>query len=455
VIFTDRIEAGRALGRSLAQFRGPDTIVVGLPRGGVPVAAEVARALGAPLDVLIVRKVGVPFQPELAMGAIGENGVRVVSREVLDAAKVTTPEFATVERRERLELERRAARYRAETPALDLRGKTVILVDDGLATGSSARAACEVARAHDAAQIVLAIPVAPGESLAQLREVADSVVCLQTPTPFGAVGQFYEDFSAVSDEEVMALLRQARSPQPGGADPGSSSMDPPCIDRDVALDLDGLVLDGHLTVPAHAIGVVAFAHGSGSSRFSTRNRLVAGTLNRAGLATLLFDLLTRDEEVDRRNVFDVELLAGRLGAATRWLRRQPELAGLPIGYFGASTGAAAALWAAAEPGNEVAAVVSRGGRPDLAGPRLGAVLAPTLLIVGGRDDVVIGLNEEARALLTCEHRLIIVPGATHLFEETGTLDEVASLATDWFSWGFSRLGSAAPRRAGGVAPPSR
>ncbi|MET8988025.1 dienelactone hydrolase family protein [Nonomuraea wenchangensis] len=198
--------------------------------------------------------------------------------------------------------------------------------------------------------------------------------------------------------------------------------------------------EGDLVVPDAAQGLVLFAHGSGSSRHSPRNRYVAGALNEAGLATLLFDLLTPEEEADRANVFDIGLLAERLLERTREAREHPDSAGLPIGYFGASTGAAAALWAAAQPGNDIAAVVSRGGRPDLAGPRLAAVRAPTLLVVGGRDPVVIELNQEAQQRLQAECRLTIVPGATHLFEEPGALDAVADLARAWFVTHF-----AAPR----------
>ncbi len=192
-------------------------------------------------------------------------------------------------------------------------------------------------------------------------------------------------------------------------------------------------ISGQLVLPDQARGVVLFAHGSGSGSRSPRNRYVAGALNEAGLGTLLFDLLTPAEEADRANVFDVELLAGRLLQATERIREEPAAAGLPIGYFGASTGAAAALWAAAEPGGDVAAVVSRGGRPDLAGARLAEVRAATLLIVGGLDEQVVELNQEARRHLRCESRLEIVPGATHLFEEPGALESVAELARDWFT----------------------
>lgn len=190
---------------------------------------------------------------------------------------------------------------------------------------------------------------------------------------------------------------------------------------------------GDLTVPGDASSVVVFAHGSGSSRHSPRNRLVAEALQQRSLATLLLDLLTEDEERDRSNVFDIELLASRLVAATGWAAGRADLGSLPVGYFGASTGAAAALWAAAELGDQVAAVVSRGGRPDLAGQRLKAVTVPTLLIVGERDEQVLELNRQAQRDLGGPSELAIVAGATHLFEEPGALEQVASLAADWLN----------------------
>ena len=205
--------------------------------------------------------------------------------------------------------------------------------------------------------------------------------------------------------------------------------------RDLSLDLDDATLDGELWLPPEgAPGVVLFAHGSGSSRMSPRNRHVAGQLVRGGVGTLLFDLLTAAEErrdrLDASLRFDIGLLTRRLAAATRWLRRQPWAEPMTLGYFGASTGAAAALAASVE--CEVSAIVSRGGRPDLAGALLPKVRAPTLLIVGSHDPVVLDLNRRALAALTCESQLEVVPGATHLFEEPGTLDAVASLATGWF-----------------------
>ena len=204
----------------------------------------------------------------------------------------------------------------------------------------------------------------------------------------------------------------------------------------VQVPAGAVTLQGNLDVPAGAHGVVLFAHGSGSSRHSPRNRYVAGVLREAGLATLLMDLLTADEEAidlqTQRLRFDIGLLADRLVGATDWLAQNPHTRDLKIGYFGASTGAAAALVAAAERPDAVGAIVSRGGRPDLAGAALARVRAPTLLIVGGNDVPVIGMNQEAMAQLQVENKLEIVPGATHLFEEPGALEEVARLARAWF-----------------------
>lgn len=201
----------------------------------------------------------------------------------------------------------------------------------------------------------------------------------------------------------------------------------------VKIPVESVELSGELVLPPEASGVVLFAHGSGSSRFSPRNTYVANVLQQHGIGTLLFDLLTRAEDQDYAQRFDIDLLTQRLLAATDWLQKNPETKVLKIGYFGASTGAAAALQAAAKMQDAIAAVVSRGGRPELAGAvALNQVIAPTLLIVGSADHGVIELNEQAYALMTCVKKLVLVPGATHLFEEPGTLEQVAQFAADWF-----------------------
>ncbi|MFB7835001.1 MULTISPECIES: phosphoribosyltransferase family protein [unclassified Streptomyces] len=426
MFFSDRTDAGRQLAARLGHLKGHDVVVLGLPRGGVPVAAEVADALDAPLDICLVRKLGVPQQPELAMGALGEGGVRVVNERVLHEAGVGARDLAAVEEREHVVLDQRARRYRGSRPSVPLEGRTVLVVDDGLATGATALAACRVVRARGAARIVLAVPVAPRGWTARLGGEADETVSVHAPEVFSAIGQFYRDFTQTPDAEVVACLDRIRA-----------AHGPVVQDADVRIPVaDGVALAGRLAVPEGATGIVLFAHGSGSSRHSPRNRAVAGALNRARLGTLLFDLLTEAEAVDRAHVFDTPLLAGRLARATEWLAGRPESEGLPLGYFGASTGAAAALWAAGDPASSVAAVVSRGGRPDLAADHLARVEAPTLLVVGGRDALVLDLNRRAASLLRCESRLEVVEGATHLFEEPGALEEVAELATSWFTGHF-------------------
>lgn len=364
------------------------------------------------------------------MGAIASGGVRVLNESVVQPLRIPDSIIDSVAAREEAELERREREYRDGRPAPDVRGRTVILVDDGLATGATMRAAAQALRLQGPARVVVAVPVAAEESCDDFRNRVDEVVCTSTPRPFYGVGMWYEDFSQTTDAEVRELLARA-----GGEEPMSTQ----AAERTVTFDAGGAALEGDLAVPAGAAGVVLFAHGSGSSRFSARNRYVARELNAAGLGTLLIDLLTRDEEaVDARTAhlrFDIGMLADRLAGAIRWLRQNPDTRGLPIGLFGASTGGGAALVAAARAPDHVAAVVSRGGRPDLAGDALPHVRAPTLLIVGGDDVPVIGMNRDAMARMSpeVEVRLEIVPGASHLFEEPGTLEEVARLSAGWLS----------------------
>jgi putative phosphoribosyl transferase len=270
---------------------------------------------------------------------------------------------------------------------------------------------------------VLAVPVASTDTLESLISEADEILCLSLQPELYAIGLWYEDFEPVGDHDVVALLDRARRRSAGVAE------------HSVRIQAADVQLQGDLTLPAGADGVVLFAHGSGSSRKSPRNRFVAGALQDAGLATLLFDLLTEDEEVadeiDAHLRFDIDLLARRLIAATDWVHRQPETRDLRIGYFGASTGAAAALIAAVEHSDVVRAVVSRGGRPDLAHAWLPRVRAPTLLVVGGDDREVLHLNRTALDHLGGPRALKVVAHATHLFEEPGALDRVAELAATW------------------------
>jgi predicted phosphoribosyltransferase/dienelactone hydrolase len=415
--YRDRREAGVLLAERLAELVDQDPVVLAVPRGGVPVGVEVARRLGLAFDIVVVRKLGLPGQPELAMGAVGEGGVTVMNEEIVGLSRIGSAEITAVEERERAEVASRAVRLRGGRPAVPLAGRVVLLVDDGIATGSTMVAACRVVRAAGASRVVVAVPVASTGAVSWLRREADEVVVLMVPDFFGSVGEWYADFQQVPDDEVVRQLR---------------SVDEATVAEVRVPTPDGGMLPGTLAVPAGAKGLVVFAHGSGSSRHSPRNQYVAQRLVDAGLGTLLLDLLHPHEAEHRAAVFDVDLLAGRLEAVLRWLAEDPRTQRLPVGLFGASTGAAAALAAASLPGSRVAAVVSRGGRPDLAGDRLGRVTAPTLLVVGGWDEQVLELNEQAQRALHCPSRLAVVPGATHLFEEPGTLEQVADLARDWF-----------------------
>lgn len=429
--FRDRRESGRLLaleivGSGALEQAAGKIVVIGLARGGVEVAAEVAAVLHAPLDAVAVRKVGHPLQPEYGIGAVAPGGIAYVrAHDGLSDEEIAEAVHAAAEAAVALD-----ARLHERYAPLSVADATCVLVDDGLATGGTMVAAVRWARARGARRVVVAVPVASAGTVGRLQrdEDVDAVVRLVTAFDLGSIGTWYEDFHQVSDADVAELLAASRDGEP--------------VTSTAEIAIGDVRLPADLTIPSESIGWVVFAHGSGSSRRSPRNISVAAALNRAGVATLLFDLLTPEEEIDRHNVFDVELLAHRLTAATRWLSTRPEALGLPIAYFGASTGAAAALFAASELGDQITAVVSRGGRPDLAWERLADVRAPTLLIVGGVDAVVLEVNEAAARQLKCPHELVVIPEATHLFEEPRALEHVASLAVAWLRKYFTTTDAA-------------
>jgi putative phosphoribosyl transferase len=294
--YRDRRDAGRQLGERLAALAPEHPVVIGLPRGGVPVAFEVARALDAPLDVLVARKLGAPGNPEYGVGAIAESGVRVLNEQAVRMLQLTPEELEHVTDRAERELRTRLARYREGRAPAPVKGRTAILVDDGLATGGTARAALRALRERDPARLILAVPVGAGATVQALERECDEIVCLLTPEPMWAIGSWYDDFSQTTDEEVSALLAASPPAAPlrtalaAAADP-EDPPDPPPKRHETRIPAPGdAQVVGDLTVPDAASGIVVFAHGSGSSRHSPRNRDVAGALNAAGLATLLIDL---------------------------------------------------------------------------------------------------------------------------------------------------------------------
>ncbi len=421
--FHDRADAGRQLGRRLAGLGLASPVVLGLPRGGVAVAEEVARALGAPLDIWVSRKLGAPMQPELGVGAVAEGGIVDLDHELVATLGLTQDEIDWRVRREAEEVARRVQHLRGGRPPPQLSGKTAIVIDDGVATGGTARAALRGVRARGPGRLLLAVPIAARQALSSLAPEADEIVCLEAPDDLWAVGAWYDEFDPVSDARVAQILERAAGRE--------------AVGRQVIVAADGVTLEGRLDVPSGARGVVIFAHGSGSSRFSPRNRLVAAALAEGGLGTLLFDLLSADEE--RRDAltgelrFDIGFLARRLSAVEAWLERDESVGGLPFAYFGSSTGAAAALVAAADRPGRIGAVVSRGGRVDLAERALPGVGVPALFIVGSLDEELLARNREAAGLMRAPVELRVVRGASHLFEEPGALEEVAKIAAEWLA----------------------
>jgi len=374
-------------------------------------AKIIAETLGGEMDMILVKKIGHPSYPEFALGAVTEDAQIVLGAGAIQyGLSEDDLEKQALELVQQLREKRQ--RYGQGRAPIDPRGRVVIIVDDGIATGATMSAAYRSLKEKGAARVIVAAPVASVQAVRSLRKEGAEVRTVFVPEYFGAVGYYYDDFTQVSDAEIGAFFRI----QP----------------VEITIQQEDIQLNAMLGLPARPSGIILFAHGSGSGRFSPRNQFVAEELNRHGFATVLADLLTVDEAPDQEKVFDIHLLAGRLIGLTKWVAQHEKFKGLRIGYFGASTGAAAAIMAAAQFPGRVHAVVTRGGRPDLAMAYLDEVSSPTLLIVGSLDTHVLELNRRACKRLTCQKRLEVIDGATHLFEEPGTLELVAECAQSWF-----------------------
>ena len=436
MIFEDRREGGRRLASLLGFLATEDPVVLALPRGGVPVAVEVAAALGAELDVLPVRKLGAPGNPEFAIGAIAEDGSVVLDAATADRLGLTQDDIDRVLRGEVQELRRRIGRFRRGRPPVDVSGRTVVIVDDGLATGLTDHAAVRAARRRGADRIVVAAPVGSREAVVLLRPEADEVVCHTVPRELFGVGRWYRDFSPVADREVLRLLAEAGA---GGPDPGRG----PAHERTLEIDVGGGVrLPAALAAPPEPWGLVVVAH-EGADGPAPGVRSVARLLNDAGLTTLSLTLPAGDDR-DGRRAGDVQVLAERLEAATGWLAGEAEARGLPVGYLAGPGAAAAALVAAAALRDGVRAVVSSDGRPDLAGDALDELRAPTLLLAGDGDGDALEAARRAAGLLRCPHRVVRVTTADARIDEPGGREEIGRLALDWFG---DHLPVTAPRAA--------
>lgn len=419
--FRDREQAGDQLGERLRDLNLEDAVVLALPRGGVPVGARVARILGVPFDVFVARKLVAPRRAGFGIGAVAEGDAQWIDRETVASEGIGDEDIMNAVDAEQATVRGQVRMYRNGRLLPDLRHRPVILVDDGIATSATIRAAIEGLRLQGADHIVLAVPVAPPSILNRLAPKVEEIVCLSMPEGMWAIGSWYDDFEPVADSDVILHLDLAHD-----------ELKP----RPVLIPTRGATLEGMLTVPLNAKGIVVFAHGGQSSRFSFRNRFVARQLSEAGIGTLLFDLLTINEYaldlLDQSLLFNIDLLTNRLVDAMDWLGANVRPQGRRLGLFGAGTGAAAAFAAAEKRPAVVEAVLSRGGRPDLARSSLPNVEAPVLLVVGGNDREILALNRQSIPAMRRAPQMEVIEGAGHLFAEPGGLERVAQLARHFF-----------------------
>lgn len=419
--FADRSEAGRRLAERVRPHAVNDPIVLALPRGGVPVGAELAQRLAAEFDVLMVRKIGLPGHPETGVGAIAEDGHVLYDDLALARLRVPRQALSDTVASERDELDRRRRAYRGERAAPRIAGRDCVVVDDGVATGGTARAALRMVRQTGPSRLVLAVPVAAPEALEMLREEADALVVLTAPDNFRAVGEWYDDFDQLSDGHVISILSERERLQHR-----------PDVARGVRIRAGQVYLDGDLTMPTALRGVVVMAFGQGQG--DPRWRATASALQRAGYATLLLDLLTGEEQGagGGSGETDTRVLAERLSAAVTWLRRATDAASEPLGVLGSGTAAPAALVTAAERPQDVASVVVHGGRIDQAEPSLSSVRVPTLILLESDDSFVRELGEWTRGRLGGTSELRVVSGAERLLRGDLGWRQVAVETLGWF-----------------------
>ena len=424
--FANRAEAGRRLGELLLPYKALAPLVVALP-GGARVGYEVARALDVPLELWAVRRIRAPAHPQLTLGAIAEGGMVHLDRAAVREAALGERELQRLVREEAGEVIAQAQRVRRGSPPARVEHTTVLLVDQGLVDGEEMLAVIDGLRAAKAARIVLAVPMAASATLERLRPLVDVVVCASEEPGLSTLTASYDELGETTDDALATLRALTLSGEPAPKPEGAMQR--------LAIDVEGALLEGLLTVPVGARGVVVLAHADASHQ-SPRATRGAAPFQEAGLATLVLDLLTPSEEAGviagASPAFDIQLLARRLTAAVDWLAAFELTRGLPCGCFSVGTAAAGALVTAVLRPSQVRAVVSCGGRPDLAWSVLSNVLTPTLLIVGSEDPQVLQLNRRAYHALPGAKQITVVPGATPQFQEPGALEQAVRLAIRWF-----------------------
>src|SRR5579875_630976 len=425
-LYADRHDAGRRLGALLADRRFEDPLVVGIARGGMPVAAEVAHALGAPLDIVIVRKIGAPWNRDLAIGAVAEGDLVMVDERAVAELGLCAQEVDEAVARALEELARTIDRLREGRPRIGVRGRSVILVDDGLATGRIAQAAIRALRERGALHITLALPVGAPESVQALADSVDEALCAATPQHLRAIGDWYADFRATSDEEMLALL----AGHSGAAARSALISSEP-----------GISAHGDLIVPwsAPGHGVIVFAPSGPSHAEAQLTAELAGVLERSGFGTLSLDWPQIDSPSRGERSEDVQITAQLMRAATDWLRSQPESARLPIGYVGGGAGAAGALVAAAQLRSALGALVALAPRLELTGGAIALLEAPTLLVVPEQDRELLAICHAAREAMQCESRIALLPGRSPLALDRRARESLAPIVTDWLARHISAM----------------
>ncbi|MBP2479525.1 putative phosphoribosyltransferase [Crossiella equi] len=430
--FVDRRDAGARLAERLGHLRGEDVVVLGVPHGGTPVAHEVVRRLGGAACAVPAVRMVLPRSPGTTLGAVGENGVVVLETDAVRRAHLSAGQLAAAERLARAELARLQDILRGIAPQQDLRGRTAVVVDDGIASGVTAVVACKAARARGAVRLVVATPICAPAAAARVAEVAEELVYLKAPRWFDAVGQHYRDFPPVTDDDLSGLLWRRRGPAVGAVGVGGEET------RSGPLGLPGM-----LQVPERPAGLVVLAHASATARLGAWPGHVTARLNRHRFATLSVDLLTGTDGSRRVGAADTQILALRLVDVLRRMRAHETTRELPVGLLGIGAGTGVVLRAAAERGTAVRALVVGGGRPDLGPSVLSRVRTPALFLVPCLDEHGLDRAVRARERIRAASRAELVPDADHDFTTAPARNWLAKLACSWFR---AQLGTGEPRR---------